>query len=328
MRMNPPGFAGLHHSDESKKYISLANTKWTTHEVYILWREYQKEIVDLIKLSKTLHRLPSNICRKARMLGLETLQSRPKGQKQKDKMSRDRGTLNKKQREFIAVNYNNYTKNELANLFDVSRKAISNFADRNNLKTDYEKRGWRWRSGHPRGMAGKNHSDELKKKISEQSRARWADPENPLHSDEHRQARSDRAHAFQVSGKWRNGYSRARVGKRIDLNNQYFRSSWEANYARYLNWLIAQGKIKEWFYEKDRFDFPIQRGTRSYLPDFKVVENNGEVVYHEVKGWMTQRGQTAINRMAKYYPQIKLILIAKKEYMAISKWKSLIGNWE
>jgi len=117
------------------------------------------------------------------------------------------------------------------------------------------------------------------------------------------------------------------MGIRKDLGI-YVRSSWEANFARYLNWMKERNEIKKWEYEADTFDFPIKRGVRFYTPDFKVWENDGSIVYYEVKGWMTQRGATAIKRFRKYYPKEKLILIEKKEYYAISKWKSLFLNWE
>lgn len=118
-------------------------------------------------------------------------------------------------------------------------------------------------------------------------------------------------------------------GKREDLGGLFVRSSWEANYARYLNWMKERGEIKDWQYEKETFDFPVKRGTRFYTPDFKIWEKDDSIVYHEVKGWMTNQGRTALKRMSKYYPEIKIVLITAKEYHAISKWKALISkNWE
>jgi hypothetical protein len=58
----------------------------------------------------------------------------------------------------------------------------------------------------------------------------------------------------------------------------------------------------------------IEYGTRSYRPDFKITNNNDSIEYHEIKGWMTRRSKTQIKRMAKYYPQIKLIVINGKAY--------------
>ncbi len=100
----------------------------------------------------------------------------------------------------------------------------------------------------------------------------------------------------------------------------YFRSKWEANYAIYLDFLIRQGQIKEWEYEADVFVFEeIQFGTRSYRPDFKVFTNDGLFEYHEVKGYMDGPSKTKLKRMAKYYPDVKLILIDAPVYNEIKK---------
>jgi hypothetical protein len=123
--------------------------------------------------------------------------------------------------------------------------------------------------------------------------------------------------------------SGTRAGKREDLGI-FVRSAWEANYARYLNWLMAQGPVKSWGYEEETFEFVgIRRGTRFYTPDFKVILRDGATEYHEVKGWMHPKGATALKRMAKYYPDIKIVLIQQKEYRAIAQSvKGLIRLWE
>jgi predicted nucleic acid-binding Zn ribbon protein len=124
-------------------------------------------------------------------------------------------------------------------------------------------------------------------------------------------------------------YSNRKAGRRDDLGGQYFRSSWEANYARYLNWLVAQGEIKSWRYEARTFWFEqIKRGVRSYKPDFEVVNLDDSMEYHEVKGYDYARGKTARARMAKYYPTVKLVLIDEDVYKAIKKWAKLIPDWE
>ena len=126
-----------------------------------------------------------------------------------------------------------------------------------------------------------------------------------------------------------NTYSRSNGGKREDLDNRYFRSSWEANYARYLNWLISQGEIQGWEYEVDTFVFNgYMRGAVTYRPDFKVTEKDGSIVYHEVKGWMDGPSKTRLKRMAKEYPDVRVIVIGADEYKALSKWKGLIPEWE
>lgn len=111
---------------------------------------------------------------------------------------------------------------------------------------------------------------------------------------------------------------------------KYYRSQWEANYARYLEWLKKQGQIIKWEHEPEVFWFEgVKRGCVSYLPDFRVTELNGDVVYHEVKGWMDDKSKTKIKRMAKYHPTVKLIVVDGKAYAALKKTMILIiKEWE
>lgn len=117
-------------------------------------------------------------------------------------------------------------------------------------------------------------------------------------------------------------------GKREDLGGMYFRSAWEANYARYLNFLKRAGEIVGWEYEADTFRFPVQRGNMEYTPDFKVVGMDGEIVYHEVKGYMDKDSAVKLRRMAKYYPTVRIIVIGREEYAALKKWAGLVQGWE
>lgn len=105
---------------------------------------------------------------------------------------------------------------------------------------------------------------------------------------------------------------------------------WEANYARYLEWLRTQGEIAAWDHEPTTFWFEkIRRGTRSYLPDFRVVENNGDIVFHEVKGWMDDRSKTKLSRMRIYYPKVKIIVIDAKSYRSIARQAAMfVPEWE
>jgi hypothetical protein len=123
---------------------------------------------------------------------------------------------------------------------------------------------------------------------------------------------------------------RSAGGKREDLDNRYFRSSWEANYARYLNWLVSLGEIKAWDYECDVFQFEgIKRGNMAYIPDFKITNKNDSVEYHEIKGYMDDDSAVKLRRMAKYHPNIKLVLVDKPAYKAIEQQvRNLVPNWE
>ena len=97
-------------------------------------------------------------------------------------------------------------------------------------------------------------------------------------------------------------YSETKQGRREDLGNQFFRSAWEANYARYLNWLQQGGYIDRWEYEPVTFWFEkIKRGTRSYKPDFQVWEGQ-KTYFVEVKGYMDPQSRTKLKRMVKYFP--------------------------
>lgn len=110
----------------------------------------------------------------------------------------------------------------------------------------------------------------------------------------------------------------------------YFRSAWEANYARYLQFLLEKNHINGWEHEPETFWFEkIKRGCRSYLPDFRVTEANGDIVYHEVKGWMDGRSKTKIKRMAIYHPTVKLVVVDAKPYKEIQrKLSAFINGWE
>lgn len=124
-------------------------------------------------------------------------------------------------------------------------------------------------------------------------------------------------------------HSYARGGRREDLGF-YVRSSWEANWARYLNFLKKHGEIQDWAYEPETFEFVgIKRGSKFYTPDFLVVEKDGSRVYHEIKGYMDAQSKTKLRRMKKYHPNIKIIVVEKKQYYSVArKVRGLIPNWE
>ena len=116
-------------------------------------------------------------------------------------------------------------------------------------------------------------------------------------------------------------YGKIKSGQyRIGNRSIYFRSRWEANYALYLDFLKRQGQIDRWEFEPDVFVFEkIKFGTRSYKPDFKVIDNRENVEYHEVKGYWDRKSKTKIKRMAKYFPEIKIVIIDASSYRDIKK---------
>lgn len=140
---------------------------------------------------------------------------------------------------------------------------------------------------------------------------------------EYRQIRNRPRRALDRT-QWHAGW-RVIGGKR-----NYYRSRWEANYARYLEFLKRAGVILEWRHEPKTFWFDgIRRGVCSYLPDFEVGYPNGETVYHEVKGYFDPRSKTKLKRMAKYHPDVKVRLVAAKQYNEIKrKLSSALRGWE
>jgi len=124
---------------------------------------------------------------------------------------------------------------------------------------------------------------------------------------------------------WRGGW------REIGGYRKYYRSRWEANYARYLEYLRERGEVVSWAHEPTTFWFEgIKRGVTNYLPDFHVTYpgERGEE-YHEVKGWMDAKSATKIKRMAKYHPNVKLVVVDKKIYTALEReFSKILQGWE
>jgi len=112
-------------------------------------------------------------------------------------------------------------------------------------------------------------------------------------------------------------YSNSNGGIREDLNSQYFRSNWEANYARILNMLSI-----EWEYEK--YSFSLSDGS-TYTPDFKI----GEKEFVELKGWLDEKSKKKIKLFLEEYPQYDLDLIDEHKYYSLRNlFKHKIEKWE
>ena len=113
---------------------------------------------------------------------------------------------------------------------------------------------------------------------------------------------------------------RAKNGFREDLQ-QYFRSSWEANIARYFDHIGM-----EWEFEPKRFMLIRQDGSKChYWPDFWV---KGEG-YVEIKGYEHPRGMSKIELFSAQYPDLPLSVIDADAYRAIeSEHAELIEDWE
>jgi hypothetical protein len=200
----------------------------------------------------------------------------------------------------------------------------------NETKKKLSAAGKRWHAAnpHPRGALGMKHKPETLERISAASIKAWA-----RMSEDKREARTDKflrtkaargTYATnQPHGSWKAGW-REFGGKRC-----YFRSRWEANYGRYLEWLKLRGEIIEWEHEPETFWFPVKRGVRSYLPDFRVTDKDGSVSYHEVKGWMDPKSVTKLKRMRVHHSNISVVLVDSKSYRQIKSVAGrMIEGWE
>ena len=265
---------------------------WTSEEIEALRKLYSKEdgVLDLKSFAESTGHPAGNISRKAKELGLDTRKKRPRKKKPP-------GELCEAYR--MKIDHERRTPEEQKEyISQVRREQIR-------------------KNGHSRGKRVIRTCPNCGK---------FFDIENS----------SPTTHCSYECSLVRprsiKSYTRGKGGKRPDLNNQYFRSRWEANYARYLNFLIKNnGDVAKWEYEADTFWFKnIQRGVRAYTPDFKIWDTNGNIEYHEVKGWDYPRGKTARKRMAKYYPLIKLILIDEDFFKALKRQgiDALIDGWE
>ena len=291
--------------------LGITHNKCYTDEEKEFIKENYKSY-NLKEIAEKLDREKSNICRYARQIGLERTGKKkeetktfrdefgiwhPKGWVREVEYTKDRSERQKKWNELHPEHV---------------QKCVESMAQ------------WRKKNGHPRGMLGKHHSEKYCNEISKRVKEYW---ENITAEEIEEWARKQRETrkkngTLNVNRNNSKSHSRSKSGKRPDLNNQFFRSTWEANVARYFNFLGIK-----WEYEPKVFVFnEIKRGTLSYTPDFYLPDKN---LWVEVKGWMDDKSKVKLKRFAKYYPEENLELIGAKEYKEIKEnYSSLIEHWE
>lgn len=270
--------------------------EWTDEQIQMLIDAYASaetsDQVKLQELANKIGRLKSNVCRKAKELGLTDIKRKKKSETRK--------------------RHPKYESKE----------------ERSKAASDRSKK-WIHENGHPKGFLGGKHTEEAKAAMSEKLKIF-----NASLTDDQKTAIKIKAAKTKIE---KGTYSMPRKSaswkadwREIGGKRKYFRSRWEANYARYLEFLKSNGEILEWHHEKTTFWFDgVKRGTVSYLPDFDVTEKSGEITHHEVKGWMDDRSATKLKRMAKYHPEKTLVLVQEKQYREIEKkFSFLIPGWE
>jgi len=155
-------------------------------------------------------------------------------------------------------------------------------------------------------------------------------------------------------------YTNIKRGYRDDIfdkngNKVFLRSSYEANFWRYLEFLKRRKEIFDFEYEPITFHFQknetlIKNGfdmekhigfndnskkkeilgkNGSYKIDFKIWDTKDSYHWGEVKGQMDNNSRIKITRFEKYFPKEKFILYGD-EYMKDleNKLGKSIQNWE
>lgn len=248
--------------------------------------------------------------------------------------------------EYLKENYNKYLLNgeikKLADEMGRTTQFLCRKADKLGLTDLYRKKSdikgyiprkpdW-INNPHPKGMNGKKHTQETKNKISITSTKNAAiinADENKRYAITKKMMDTKFAKGTFVNSRhkqtWKAGW------REIGGKRKYYRSRWEANYARYLEFLKSNNEVIDWQHEPKVFWFEgIKRGCVSYLPDYSVTLPNGLIEYHEVKGWMDDRSKTKIKRMGIYFPEITLKIIDAKWFKQFktSHSQKLIKDWE
>jgi hypothetical protein len=188
---------------------------------------------------------------------------------------------------------------------------------------------WIAENGHPRGALGMKHKKESLLLMGEKARMSWKKKTPAQRAAQKKKMLETRSRNGTLAPNTKRGSWKA-AWRIIGDKRKFYRSRWEANYARFLQWRLERGEIAEWSHEPETFWFNgIKRGCVSYLPDFKVTLNDGLIEYHEVKGWMDASSKTKIKRMKKYHPKVTLIVIDSKAYLQLEKLlRHAIPDWE
>lgn len=269
---------------------------WTEFELEKLRRLYSCAgggPLRLDRLAAELGRGKANVCRKAAELGLT---------------NRRRA----KNAQLALPKYGSSKPGDPERRAAMSRRVRAHFA----------------KQGHPRGMLGKKHTHGVLAKLSAASRRAWSDPMSGLNSEESRARRARQSSKLWSSrARSENTFSRCRRGARADLGGVWFRSAWEANYARFLNREKAAGRVLAWEFEP--VVFRIDEGS-SYTPDFRVWLPGWVHEWHEVKGWLTAKGAAKLEGMARVYP-LELVRVIGPAWFKAARKSGLsteLEGWE
>lgn len=127
-----------------------------------------------------------------------------------------------------------------------------------------------------------------------------------------------------IDGRYRAGF------RTIGGRDCFFRSSWEANYARHLEAERTAGRILAWEHEPKTFYFPdAVRPPRSYTPDFRITLLDGMHEFHEVKGFVDKRLFKILALMKAHYAYYPLKVLDPEGYADLERTRAAhLPGWE
>jgi predicted DNA-binding protein YlxM (UPF0122 family) len=199
-----------------------------------------------------------------------------------------------------------YSAKEIAEEYNFNRLSFKDYLEKNNLSTKgrtklsaRQKNKYEISMLEKYGVKNPSQLDNKNKgkKISKLKRKNkdWIGEKNPNFGNR--------------IGK-NNGF---KSGKRKDLNNIFFRSSWEANIARIFKYLDI-----EFIYEPNRFRI---NNNETYTPDFYIPKFKKFI---EVKGYWRDDAYRKYNEFLEKY-NINMILIDENFYTRIiDKFKNKV----
>lgn len=279
---------------KERLHLNQKNIPFSEEEKEIIRDFYlnNPDEINLDKLSSLIHRPKTSIARYARKIGL-TNQNR----------SRTEETVEK-----VKSGINAFMKSDkyLNEIYPKQKQLLIFYLNYH----------------HPKGMLGKHHNKDTKERMS----ASHIELSKNMTYEEKHEIAMKAVETKRKNGGFNttsNAYSRCHGGYREDLSH-YFRSAWEANIARILNYYSIL-----WEYECRRFDFEEEESeVLSYQPDFYLPQYD---IWIEVKGWMDDKSKKRLELFEMYYPCEfkKLLLIDSQHYLYADKiYRPVIDLWE
>lgn len=212
----------------------------------------------------------------------------------------------------------------VAERLGVSSKTLRKCLRVHGIVVDYGKRSAnrlkKHQQIHGNGRRGKPASEATRLRYSERQKRLWADPS---YASRQRRALNDvvksEAYRSQCRGREPRGSGYGKAGIRSDLGH-HCRSSWEANYARFLRHFDVGYE-----YEPARFPVEVNGVTLSYTPDFRLSDG----AWVEVKGFWRPHYAHKFQAFCVQYPDELVGVVGLREYRSIKQeFSAHIPLWE